>query len=111
MPNRFVEEAIVSCSTMATQTGIAIDPIGCISLLTDFRLAHSNDGHAEVAELADALGSGPSELTMLVQVQVLSSALLVVEGSRSVGRELVSFPLVIREAVLILDSRPLERDP
>ena len=31
--------------------------------------------HAEVAELADALGSGPSELTMLVEVQVLSSAL------------------------------------
>lgn len=30
---------------------------------------------AEVAELADALGSGPSELTMLVEVQVLSSAL------------------------------------
>src|ERR1700676_854035 len=30
---------------------------------------------AEVAELADALGSGPSGLTMPVEVQVLSSAL------------------------------------
>src|SRR5690348_14718366 len=29
---------------------------------------------AEVAELADALGSGPSGLTMPVEVQVLSSA-------------------------------------
>ena len=32
-------------------------------------------GKAEVAELADALGSGPSGLTMPVEVQVLSSAL------------------------------------
>ena len=31
---------------------------------------------AEVAELADALGSGPSGLTMPVEVQVLSSALV-----------------------------------
>jgi hypothetical protein len=31
--------------------------------------------NAEVAELADALGSGPSGLTMPVEVQVLSSAL------------------------------------
>ena len=29
--------------TMATQTGIAIGPIGCISLLTAFRVAHSNE--------------------------------------------------------------------
>ncbi len=35
---------------------------------------------AEVAELADALGSGPSGLTMPVEVQVLSSALYVTGG-------------------------------
>ncbi len=33
-----------------------------------------NEMQAEVAELADALGSGPSGLTMPVEVQVLSSA-------------------------------------
>lgn len=40
------------------------------------RLILSPQHEAEVAELADALGSGPSGLTMPVEVQVLSSALL-----------------------------------
>ena len=35
---------------------------------------HKQQTQAEVAELADALGSGPSGLTMPVEVQVLSSA-------------------------------------
>src|SRR5947199_8815741 len=44
------------------------------------RLSNAIEAQAEVAELADALGSGPSGLTMPVEVQVLSSALCRVRG-------------------------------
>ena len=54
-----------------------------------------------MAELADALGSGPSELTMLVQVQVLSSALRIDKGN---GSEASRFFMRIPRPVLVLPS-------
>ena len=51
--------------------------IGAVFLLTPCAAGLSNEGDdAEVAELADALGSGPSGLKTPVQVQVLSSVVL-----------------------------------
>jgi len=47
---------------------------------------------AEVAELADALGSGPSGLTMPVEVQVLSSALCRVRGCVKPAQPLILAP-------------------
>ena len=52
-------------------------------LLTDFHPEALIKRQAEVAELADALGSGPSGLTMPVEVQVLSSVL----SSKDLRRE------------------------
>jgi hypothetical protein len=54
---------------------------------------------AEVAELADALGSGPSGLTMPVEVQVLSSALCGLRGCVE-GRN----PLVFASLTIALEA-------
>ena len=71
------------------------------TLLTSFRRKALMKRQAEVAELADALGSGPSGTNYPVEVQVLSSV-LTLQGVTSIRRNPFFIGRTRSSAILLL---------